>query len=199
VTTVYLVRHAAHERVHDTLCGRRPGVALSETGRAQAERLATCLAECGIAAVRTSPVQRAVETATPIARRLGLKAERDDGLNEVDFGEGWTGRRFDSLASDPAWRAWNAERATAATPAGDTMRAVQKRVWAAVERARADHPDGSVVLVSHAEVIRAAMAHVLRSGLDLHQRLEIGPACVSAFRVTDDECKLLYVNVGRAA
>src|SRR3954468_14411682 len=105
-TTLYLVRHAAHDRVGDTLCGRMAGVTLGPDGARQANRIAQRLAEKSIAAVFSSPLERAIATAEPIARRLELSVQVADALNEIDFGT-WTGRRFEALAADPGWTAWN--------------------------------------------------------------------------------------------
>jgi broad specificity phosphatase PhoE len=105
-TTFLLVRHATHGRVGAVLCGRMPGVSLGAEGRAQAERLADHLAGRGIASVHTSPLERASETAGPIAARLGLEAEPCEDLLEIDFGA-WTGRSFSSLREESRWHSWN--------------------------------------------------------------------------------------------
>ena len=108
-TTVYLVRHAAHDRVDSVLCGRMPGVGLGEDGRWQAEALACHFGRKAVDAVWTSPVQRARETAEPITAGLGLIAWDSDALCEIDFGA-WTGRDFAVLRDDPRWRRWNEAR-----------------------------------------------------------------------------------------
>src|SRR5215212_7645751 len=105
----FLVRHAAHELVDRILCGRMPGVSLGEEGRAQARRVAERLARERIAAIHTSPLQRAQETAAPIGERLNLAPEVRDAINEIDLGD-WSGRSFSDLHSDPRWRSWNDAR-----------------------------------------------------------------------------------------
>ena len=115
-TTLFLLRHAAHDRVDQVLCGRMPGVHLGAEGRAQAERLGTRLEGEGLAAIYASPQPRALETAEAVAARLpGLSVVAAADLDEIDVGT-WTGGRFADLSEDPAWQRWNAARATASAP-----------------------------------------------------------------------------------
>ena len=192
-TTVFLVRHAAHDRVDRVLCGRMPGVGLGEAGRRQAEALARHFTAGGVGAVWTSPLQRARETAEPIAARLGLAARTSDALCEIDFGA-WTGRSFDELRDEPRWRRWNEERGSERPPGGESMAEAQARAMEEVERARAEHPDGQVVLVSHGDVIKAVLAGALGLSLDAHARFEISPGSVSALAVWDGGRKVLSMN-----
>ncbi len=198
-TTVFLVRHAAHDRVDRVLCGRMPGVGLGEAGRLQAEALARRFARSGgVDAVWTSPLQRARETAEPVAARLGLSARASDALCEIDFGA-WTGQAFDDLRDDPRWRRWNEARGGERPPGGESMAEAQARATGEVERARAEHPDGRVVLVSHGDVIKAVLAGVLGLSLDAHARFEIAPGSVSALAVWDGGRKVLSMNEAAAA
>jgi probable phosphoglycerate mutase len=197
--TVFLVRHAAHDRVDRVLCGRMPGVGLGEAGRRQAEALARRFAAGGgVDAVWTSPLGRARETAEPIASRLGLPVRVSDALCEIDFGA-WTGRAFDALRDDPRWRRWNEARAGERPPGGESMAEAQARALGGVERARTEHPDGRVVLVSHGDVIKAVLAGVLGLSLDAHARFEIAPASISALAVWDGGGKVLSMNEAAAA
>jgi broad specificity phosphatase PhoE len=191
--TIFLVRHAAHDRVDRVLCGRMPGVALGEAGRRQAAALARRFAGQAVDAVWTSPIDRARETAEPIAGRLGLSARIGDGLSEIDFG-GWTGLPFDVLRDDPRWRRWNEARGSERPPGGESMAEAQGRAVAEVERARAEHPDGRVVLISHGDVIKAVLAGVLGLPLDAHGRFEISPASVSALAMWEGGGKVLSMN-----
>jgi broad specificity phosphatase PhoE len=199
-TTVFLVRHAAHDRVDRVLCGRMPGVGLGEAGRRQAEALARRFAAPGggVDAVWTSPLQRARETAEPIAARLGLLARASDALSEIDFGA-WTGQAFDALRDDPRWRRWNEARGSERPPGGESMAEAQARAVAEVERARAEHPDGRVVLVSHGDVMKAVLAAVLGLPLDAHARFDVTPASVSALAVWEGGGKVLSMNEAVAA
>ena len=191
------MRHAAHDRVDRVLCGRMPGVGLGEAGQRQAEALARRFACEGVDAVWTSPLQRARETAEPVAARLGLAARPCDALCEIDFGA-WTGQAFDALRDDPRWRRWNEARGSERPPGGESMTEAQTRAAAEVERARAEHPDGRVVLVSHGDVIKAVIAGVLGLSLDAHARFEIAPASISALAVWDGGGKVLSMNEAAA-
>src|SRR5688572_22380871 len=117
----FLVRHAAHEVVDRILCGRTPGVRLGAEGRQQAERVARRLGREPIRAIHTSPLERARETAQPIASRLGMDAEVCEALNEIDVGA-WSGKEFAALHEDPRWAFWNGSRGEARAPGGEMMR-----------------------------------------------------------------------------
>ena len=193
-TTVYLVRHATHDRVSRILCGRMPGVSLGAEGRRQAECLAERLAQReGIAAVRTSPLERARETAAIIAKRLGLEPQICEALNEIDFGA-WSGLSFKALDGDPRWQEWNTARDTAEPPGGESMGAAQARVVARIERLRAEHPERGVVLVSHCDVIKAALARYLGLSLDNYARFEISPASVSVLALWPGGATVVGIN-----
>ncbi|NOG69039.1 histidine phosphatase family protein [Roseicella sp. DB1501] len=191
--TVFLVRHAVHDRVDHILCGRMPGVRLGEAGRAQAAALAARLATQRIGAVHASPLERAQETAAPLAARLGLPLRTEAAFAEIDVGE-WTGVAFVALAADPRWRRWNEARGTARAPGGESMAEVQARAVAGIEDLRRAIPDGRVAVVSHADVIKAALAAFLGLSLDDIWRFEIAPASVSALAVWPGGGKVLGLN-----
>ena len=185
MTVFHLVRHAEHGLLGRVLTGRMPGVSLNERGRGQASQLARRFAGCPIVAVVSGPLQRAQETARPIAAALGLELTTDAGLDEVDFGD-WTGTTFEALHGLPAWWAWNQFRGTAPTPGGETMLEALARVLRTLARLRDAHPGGEVVLVSHQDVLKAVLMHSIGAPLDLLQRIELAPASSSILRVFDD-------------
>lgn len=176
--TVHLIRHAAHDRLGHALCGRMDGVPLGPSGREQARRLAERLAPLGPGTLFSSPMQRAVETAGPLARMLDLPIQVASELDELDFGC-WTGRRFDELSADPAWAVWNGDRGRARPPSGESMLEAQARASDWLHRLIAENGDRSHVAVSHGDVIKALVAHVLGLPLHFHDRLEISPASVT--------------------
>ena len=194
--TLILIRHAAHGLLGRVLAGRLPGVALNEAGQAQAAALADTLTDTPVRAVWTSPLQRAIETAAPIAARLGIVPIIEPGLNEIDFGD-WTGQRFDALES-PEWAAWNTGRAMATPPNGEAMLTAQARAVDAMRRAASI--GGTVVLISHQDVLKAMLANVLGISLDRLHRFDLDPAsrstvgigpgwaCVQSMNVTPDRC-----------
>ena len=188
------MRHAAHGLLGRVLAGRMPGVGLSAEGVAQAGAVADALAARPIRAVLSSPMQRAQETAAPIAARHGLPVVTDAGLDELDFGA-WMGAAFADLDGDPAWGAWNRFRGVASTPGGETMAAAQARALGAVARARQAVSEGEAVLVGHSDVLKAVLAQVLGTPLDLLHRIEIAPASRSVVVLWDDGARVDGVNL----
>jgi broad specificity phosphatase PhoE len=192
-TTLFLVRHGAHEQVDRALSARTPGVHLSAVGRRQAEWAAERLSAESIAAVHASPLERAQETAEPIARRLGLPVTTDDDLQELDAGD-WTGRSFDDLAADPDWTRWNQNRSLARAPGGESALDVQARVARCALRLVGEHPGAGIVLVAHAEPLRSLVLYGLGLGLDAWSRIAIAPGSVTALVMGEWGCRLHRLN-----
>jgi probable phosphomutase (TIGR03848 family) len=181
MTTFLLIRHGLCDSVGRAIAGRAPGVHLNHTGQAQAEALAHRLAGIPIAAVYSSPLERARETATPLAKRQGKSVAIVPELNELDFGD-WTGRTLAELDQADGWREFNAFRSGTRIPGGELMSDVQSRAVGALERLARWHGDATVAAVSHGDVIRAMLTYFLGMPLDLLQRLEIAPASISVVR-----------------
>ncbi|PTM96153.1 histidine phosphatase family protein [Mycoplana dimorpha] len=193
-TTFFLVRHAAHDDVGRFLAGRADGVALSEPGRAQARRLGTRMAREDFSTIYASPRQRAQQTAAAIAAANGGGPVRTaDELDEVDFGH-WSGKTFDILNGDPGWRRWNSLRSLARTPGGETMLNVQQRAFAFIETLAADPGDRRLVLVSHADVIKSVVSHVLGLPADAWPRFDVAPASVTTVVLGEWGAKVLTLN-----
>jgi len=188
-TTLYLVRHAAHDDVGSYLAGRLPGIHLGSAGLAQADRLAARLATTTLETILCSPRERARATAAAIARGRGIEPQPTPALDEIDFGC-WSGQRFEALAADPRWRRWNAARSLARTPGGECMLDVQRRVVALIEGL-----SGPVLLVSHADVIKAAVCHYLGLALDAWSRFDIAPASISVIEF-GEQVVLARLNEG---
>ena len=190
---LYLVRHALCDGVGSILRGRAPGVPLNEEGREQAVWLADRLREERVHASYSSPLDRARETAEAIAAPHQLPVCIEPGLNEIDFGE-WTGRTISELQEHPRWRAFNERRSATRVPGGELMLEVQQRMVAAVDSLRERHPWGTVVAVSHGDVINAALAHYLRISLDHILCFEIDPASISTLDVERSGTRVLRLN-----
>ena len=193
-TRFHLVRHAEHALQGRVLVGRMPGVVLSDTGKAQVAALAEAFAKLPVRAVASSPVARARETAAGIAARLGLAALVGPGLEEGDFGA-WTGKPFAELEGQPEWLAWNRFRGTAGCPGGEAMAGVQGRALGAMRALRAAWPDGEVVLVSHADVLKAALAGLLGVPLDLMHRFALDPGCRAVVTLWDEDARVEALNL----
>ena len=195
VTTFLLIRHALCEPVGKSIAGRTPGVHLNEAGRAQARALGVRLSGMPVVAVRSSPLERAVETAAPLASALGLAVVADDGLNEVDFGH-WTGRTLAELDRLPGWRDFNERRSSTRIPGGESMAEVVSRSLATLEQMRRtpELTGRMVAVVSHGDVLRSLVAHCIGMDPNAIHRIEIAPASVSILSSEDENWRLLLLN-----
>jgi len=182
--TFYLIRHGSNDFVGKRIAGWLPDVHLNAEGRAQAGRLAHRLAGCGITRLYTSPLERARETAEPIGEALGLDAVVRENLGEVRYGE-WTGKTIRELEDDPRWQLYNTYRSATRPPGGETMLDCQQRILAELGCLARMHPGETVAVVSHGDIIRAALLYWLGMAIDLVQRLEVRVASVSVARVED--------------
>lgn len=193
MTVFHLLRHGEHN-VQGRICaGRMPGVVLSAHGRAEAEAAARKLAGLGIAAIYASPMERTRETAEIVGSRLSLPVTILDDLAELDFGE-WTGLTFDEVRKHPRWPEWATHRSLSCIPGGETMRQVQRRVVEAIMEMRQQHPSDSVVVVSHGDVIRAALVFALGMPLDFYARIEVATASLSTMRIDANGVRVIAVN-----
>jgi probable phosphoglycerate mutase len=192
---VLLVRHGVTASTGIVLPGRAPGLHLSERGVAQAERVAERLGELPRkpVALYASPLERTRETAAPIARALRLRAQIDRGLLECDFGR-WTGQKLNLLAKRPEWRAVQHAPSTFRFPEGESFTEMQLRTWTTLERLAAKHRNRTIVVVSHADPIKAAVTYAQGVPLDLFQRTVISPCSISAIAFTNATPVVLSVN-----
>jgi probable phosphoglycerate mutase len=194
VTTVILVRHGQTPSTGKILPGRAPGLHLADVGQQQAERAAARLAELDtVDAVYTSPLERARETAAPIGKARGLRPIVERGLLECDFGE-WTGAELAKLVKLPEWSTVQRAPSTFTFPGGESFSAMQHRIVSAVDKLRAAHPGGTIVCVSHADPIKAAVAHALGTHLDLFQRIVISTCAISVLAFAAGGPAVLAVN-----
>jgi probable phosphoglycerate mutase len=188
-----LIRHAAVELAAHIIGGRSPGIHLSVVGHEQARRLALTLRAASIRAIYASPRERARETAQAIAEQRRIPVETAPELDEIDYGH-WTGLSMKELSARPQWEAFNTARSCTRVPGGELIAEVQARVATFIARLHAQQATGSVLLVSHCDVIRAALAYYLSFPLDLMLRLEINPASVSIVELTPAGPSIMCVN-----
>jgi broad specificity phosphatase PhoE len=188
-----LIRHAAHVELGRTLSGRRRDIALSQDGLQQAEIVADLLAVEPIAAVYSSPRERAWYTARELADRLGHRVVAADGLDEVDFGD-WTGRSFDALEGDPGWDEWNSARSIARPPGGESMEEAVARAVAEIAAIASEHRGQTVAAVSHCDIIRGLIAFYLGLPIDNLLRFDIDPASVSRLVIGEWGARVASMN-----
>lgn len=193
MTRFLLVRHAAHDWLGRGIAGRLGDVSLNAQGWLQAEALVGRLEGRKIHAMYSSPQPRTMQTVAPLAGRRRLKVQVAPAFDEIDFGQ-WTGREFASLEGDPQWAHWNAHRGSAGAPGGEAFADVQQRAVHAVEQLRTRHPDRTVLVASHGDVIKAILATALGMSLDLLERLEIAPASISVLDAGEGWVRVTGVN-----
>jgi probable phosphomutase (TIGR03848 family) len=193
-TRVLLVRHGQTDSTGKVLPGRTSGLNLSDAGRAQAERTAELIADgTSVDAVYTSSLDRARQTAAPIAAATGRRAKVDRGLIECDFGD-WTGQQLSALMKKPEWSTVQRSPSSFRFPGGESFVEMQARIVSTIDRLRAAHPGGTIVCVSHADPIKAAIAHAIGTHLDLFQRIVISPASISVLAFQSSGPIVLSVN-----
>ena len=193
-TVILMVRHGQTPTTGKILPGRAAGLHLAEAGVAQAHRVAERITELPkIDAIYASPLERARETAAPIAKALKQRVKIDKGLLECDFGD-WTGAELSKLMKLPEWSTVQKAPSTFRFPNGESFIEMQTRMVSALDRIRAAHPGGTVVCVSHADPIKAAVAHAMGTHIDLFQRIVIGTCSVSAVAYTGHGPIVLTVN-----
>jgi probable phosphoglycerate mutase len=197
-TLVLLVRHGQTPTTGKVLPGRAPGLHLADKGREQAERVAERIASLQtdkrrVAAIYASPLERTRETAAPIAKALDLRVRQAKGLLECEFGE-WTGAELKKLYKLPEWRTVQRNPSGFRFPGGESFTEMQGRITSAIQKMCADHPGETVVAVSHADPIKAAVAHAMGTHLDLFQRIVVSPCSVSAILYSVDGPIVLAVN-----
>ncbi len=186
MTTIILVRHGENEWVKQhRLAGWIEGVHLNATGHQQAAAAAERIAQLPVTAVYSSPVTRCMETAVYIAETFNLSIQELDTVGEVRYGD-WEGKKISKLAKDPLWRTVQFFPSRMRFPNGETMRGVQARGVNALETLAATHPKETIVVVSHADVIKLILAHYLGIHIDLFQRMGVAPASVSVIALPEN-------------
>jgi probable phosphoglycerate mutase len=193
-TVVLLVRHGVTPTTGKILPGRASGLHLSDEGRLQAEAAAKRIVHLPrVAAIYSSPLERARETAMPIARAKKMPIRIDRGLLECDFGD-WTGEKLQRLSKLPEWDVVQRHPSAFRFPGGESFTELQARITGALARLVAQHPGRVIVAVSHADPIKTAVAHALGMPLDLFQRIVIGTASITAIAYGRTNASALTVN-----
>jgi broad specificity phosphatase PhoE len=189
----YLIRHGEHDWLKRGIAGRLPGVHLNAEGRAQAAELALRLKATRIDGIFSSPMERAVETADPVAKASELEVRIAPEITELDFGE-WNGKTFEELNRDERWAKWNRERTTYRIPGGELMSEVQGRMVGFLTGLHATKRDGTFALFSHGDAIRAALCYWLGMPMDLLPRLHVETASVSILKLDEGGPQIVVVN-----
>ncbi|MEM5789500.1 MAG: histidine phosphatase family protein [Syntrophobacteraceae bacterium] len=188
-----LIRHGNTDMVDKVLAGRMPGVRLNEEGIAQAAAVAERLSSLPLSGIFSSPLERTIETARPIALKHSLEIEIRSGLIEVETGE-WTGMRMADLDSRTRWQLFNSFRTGTRIPGGETILEVQKRMVEEIETLRGNFPEGVIAVVSHGDPIKTVIAYYAGIPLDFWGRITIGTGSVSVLQIEDWGASVLCLN-----
>lgn len=191
-----LIRHGENDYVKaHKLPGRLPGIHLNERGRKQATALAESLRSLPLAAIYASPLERASETAQPLADVHGLEVQIHPDLTDTDVGA-WAGRSWKVLRRTKAWKVIQQAPSQFRFPEGESFVECQRRVVSALEEIARRHPqEAFVAVVFHADPIKLALAHFLGMPLDAFQRLQIAPGSVTPLLLTGQGGFLLASNL----
>jgi probable phosphoglycerate mutase len=197
---VVLIRHAHSEaNAKGVLSGRLPDVHLSAKGIAQSEALVARLGALKIAAIKISPLERCAETinpwwvATGKPNNRGVEVEVDPNLIEVDYGS-WSGKKISQLSRNSMWKTVQNNPSAMYFPSGESLAVMQTRAMKSVHDALRVRRKGSIVLVSHGDVIKSIVASALGMHLDDFQRIVIDPASVTILDFSQSKRRLTLMN-----
>ena len=194
MTTLLLIRHGENDTVGRKLAGRTPEIHLNENGRKQADAVAQALGKAPIKAIYSSPMERAVETAQPLAEALGLEIQIRPQLIELDYGR-FRGRTFKQLARAKLWKEVLKNPSEGRFPDGESFSEAQQRVTEDLEAISALHGDDEIVACfTHADVVRLSVAHYLQMPLNVFQRLAINTTSVTVIVRVKDQVFVPHIN-----
>jgi broad specificity phosphatase PhoE len=193
VTTFLLARHAAHDWLGRGFAGRQPDVHLNALGQQQARELVARLDGQPLDAIYCSPQPRTHETAVPLSQARGMAIGTEAAFDEVDLGD-WSGRTFDEVRDQEAWKHWCERRGSAQPPGGERFAEVALRCHAGLVALVRRHPHEHVLVVSHGDPIKSMIATALGLSLDLLERFDIAPASISVLAMGQDWAKVHLLN-----
>jgi probable phosphoglycerate mutase len=193
MTTLILIRHGYTDWNDKKLAGWLPDVHLNDRGKKQAEELPQRLAALDFAAIYSSPLERTVETAQPLAKARGLRIHRVTDLGEVNFGD-WQGQTLKVLSGKKEWRIVQAAPSAFQFPNGESFRGTQSRAVGAIEKISASHAKDTIVAFSHGDVIKLIVAYYSGIALDNFQRVAISPASISVIELGPFGARLGRLN-----
>ncbi len=193
--TILLIRHGENDYVKkNRLAGRLPGVHLNENGLAQAKALAEALQHAPLKAIYSSPLDRTLETAAPIAAVKGLEVIERPGLIEMDIGD-WQDQTLASLRRRKLWKVVQNRPSMMRFPNGETFAEAQQRIAVEINAIAGLHkPKDLVACVSHSDLIKLAVAYYLGLPLDLFQRLVVAPASISTLHLGESHAVVVNIN-----
>jgi probable phosphomutase (TIGR03848 family) len=192
--TILLIRHGENSFVGKRLAGRLPGVHLNKNGQKQAQAVADLLNKAPLKAIYSSPLERAVETAQPLADLLHLPITIQPALIEIDFGE-WQGKTIKQLSRRKLWKVVQGKPSEMRFPGGESFQEAQQRIAAGLEEIQAAWEEKDLIACfSHSDSIKLAVAHYLDVPLDSFQRLSIDTTSITALYLGKGGPRLFTIN-----
>ena len=191
-----LIRHGENDFVKTgKMAGRLPGVHLNERGQKQAQALGEALKDIPITAIYSSPLERAMETATPIADARKLKIVQEADLMDADIGK-WQGKSIKIVRLTKVWRIVQNAPSRFRFPEGESFPEIQTRISSAFEQIIKNHnkPQDIIAVVFHADPIKLAISHFLGLPLDNFQRLSCDTGSLTAIHASDSGANLVKLN-----
>jgi probable phosphoglycerate mutase len=195
VPIIHFVRHGSNEYLKEhRLAGRQPGISLNAEGLKQAQAVAKYFQDKEIKIVCSSPLERAIETAAPIADILGVDVVENEGLLETNIGE-FEGQLIKDLTKEPEWNILQKTPSKFIYPGGESITGSQDRIVKAIKDLCSDlyHKD-QIICVSHSDPIKLAVAYFIGLPLDNFQRLVIHPASITSLFYGIDKYRLITFN-----
>ena len=182
--------------VADRLAGRLPGVHLNDHGREQSRGIINLLDELRIRAIYSSPLERALETAQPLAEKHRLPILISQDLVEVDYGD-WQGRTYKSLKRLPLWKKVLSKPENSGFPNGETFKAVQQRACNEIIRISSSYDKkGVVACFTHGDIIRLALTFFLNMPMIGFHRFVINTGSITVLFFDKDNCPILiHTNI----
>jgi probable phosphoglycerate mutase len=178
MTTFHLLRHGEKDAEEGLMIGRMPGIHLTAKGRAEARALTAHLAKTPIKHIYSSPLERAQETAAPLAEAKKLPVEITAAFHEIDMGE-WTGKTERQLARVKSWRRFCQFHGGTAIPGGETLVEVQARMVSEMIRLAQRFPRDGIAIATHEDPIRLAICHFIGAPIEVYTHITIRPASVT--------------------
>ena len=191
-----LIRHGENDFVKSSrMAGRLPGVHLNERGQKQAQALAEALKDVPLKAIYSSPLERALETASPIADSHNLKIFQEPDLMDTDLGK-WEGKSWRVLSLTKAWKIVQNAPSRFRFPDGESFLEAETRYVNVLDRILKNHnkPQDVVAVVFHADPIKLAVAHFLGLPLDHFQRLSCDTGSLTVLHLSESGANLVKLN-----
>ena len=188
MASIILVRHSrSTANTAGVLAGQAPGISLDEVGQTQAQGLITRIGDVAISRTISSPLQRCIETISPWHQSHGKSAiEIDNNFIESNYGS-WTGQNLSDLAKEPLWKEVQKQPSKVTFPNGESFQEMFSRVSEGLDKVIENLGDeDNVIIVSHGDIIKLAIAKVLDLPIDNFQKLVIDPASISIVKVEKD-------------